>query len=54
MMIAKGVREAVATTRNVRPPLGHRIRFRVLLKLFEVVMRDLTHEGSGPAWRSQA
>jgi len=54
MMIAKGVRDTVAATRSVRPPLGYRIRFRVLLKLFEVVMRDLAHEGSGPAWRSRA
>jgi|HubBroStandDraft_4_1064222.scaffolds.fasta_scaffold1249501_1 hypothetical protein len=52
MMIAKGVRDAVAATRKVRPALGYRIRFRVLLKLFEVVMRDM--QGSGPAGVSRA
>lgn len=54
MMIAKGARDTVAATRSVRPPLGDRIRFRMLLKLFEVVLRDLAYEGSGPARRSRA
>jgi hypothetical protein len=52
-MIAKGVRDTVAATRIVRPPLGSRIRFRVLLKLFQIVMRDLVQE-SGPAGVSRA
>jgi hypothetical protein len=52
MMMAKGARDTVAAARSVRPPLGYRIRFRMLLKLFEVVMRDL--QGSGPAGVSRA
>jgi len=52
MMIAKGARNTVAAARSLRPLLAYRIRFRVLLKLFEVVMRDL--QGSGRAGVSRA
>jgi hypothetical protein len=52
MVMAKGAWGTVAAARSARPPLGDRIKFRVLLKLFEVVMRDL--QGSGPASVSRA
>jgi len=56
MMFVTGVREpsSVAAGRSVRAPLGHRIRMRVLLRLFEIVMRDLAQSGSGPADVSRA
>jgi hypothetical protein len=50
MMLVTGVREPsnVAATRSALMPLGHRIRMRVLLRLFQIVMRDLAQSGSGP------
>jgi len=50
MMLVTGVREPTsgAAGRSVRAPLGHRFRMRVLLRLFQIVMRDLAQSVSGP------